>query len=211
MMAAIPPAATGPLAAAPQVALPGPLAWEEHFATVDQAFTSPAVPFSVLSATIFNSADPLEMLLSKLEQTALESPIVVALVSDENPDWITLLKNPRCLVGSLLHPTALDGLMYSFLGPDTQRLAAVHIPTSAFEISAAFNVLDDAVMICLGLENLPVDQVFHPYVKVGTSNMTNLACRCALLLPADWHAQLAREFPYGIPLKAFHNIFLVPL
>ena len=87
---------------------------------------------------------------------------MITLVSDEDSDWITLLKNPRCFVGSLLHPTALDGLMYGFSGPDTQRLPTVHITTSIFEIGAAFNVLDDAAMICLGLQNLPVDQVFSP-------------------------------------------------
>ena len=163
------------------------------------------------SANIFNLADPPEMLLNKLEWTALESPVMVALVLEEDPDWITLLKNPRrCLVGSLMHPTALDGLMYGFSGPDTQRLAAVHLPASTSKISATFNVLDDAAMIHLGLENLPVNQVFHPYVNVGTPNMTNLVCRHALLLPVDWHAQLAKDFLYGITLKAFYAIFLVP-
>ena len=86
---------------------------------------------------------------------------MVALVSDKDPNWITLLKNPRCFVGSLLQPTALDGLLYSFSGPDAQRLAAVHIPASAFETSAAFNILDDAATIHLGLKNLPADQAFH--------------------------------------------------
>ena len=139
-MAAIPPAAAGPLAAAPQVALPGPPTWEELFATADWVFTSPAVPFTMLSAAIFNSADPPETLLNKLEQTALESLVMVTLVSDEDPNWITLLKNPRCLAGSLLHPTALDSLMYGFSRPDTQKLATVHIPASAFKITATFNV-----------------------------------------------------------------------
>ena len=137
--------------------------------------------------------------------------MVVTLVSDEDPDWITLLKNPRCFVDGLLHPTALDGLMYSFSGPDTQRLAAVHIPASTFEISATLNVLDDAAMVCLGLENDPADQAFHPYVYVGMPNMMNLVCRHAVLLPMEWHMQLARDFPYGVAFKAFYDIFLDPL
>ena len=60
--------------------------WEELFTAVVQVFTSPAVPYGVLLATIFNSADSLEMLLNKLEWTAFESPVVVALFSDEDPD-----------------------------------------------------------------------------------------------------------------------------
>ena len=113
MMAAAPPATAGPPTVAPQVALPGPPTWEELFTAADWVFTSPSVPYGVLSATIFNSADPPEeTLINKLEWTALESPMVIALVSDEDPNWITLLKNPRCIVGSLVHPTALDGLMY---------------------------------------------------------------------------------------------------
>ena len=210
-MAAAPPADSGLPAIAPPIVLPGPLMWEEHFAAVDWVFTSPAVPYGMLSAAIFHLADPLETLLNKLEWTALESPVVVALVLDEDPNWITLLKNPRCFVGSLMHPTALDGLMYSFSGPDTQRLAAVHIPASAFEVSTAFNVLDNAATVCLGLESLPADQVFHPYVNMGTPNMTNSACRHAVLLPIKWHMQLVREFSCGVTCKAFYDIFLAPL
>ena len=83
--------------ATPPIMLPGPLTWEELFTTLDWAFAMPAVPYGMFSATIFNSVDPLEMLLNKLELTALESPVVVALVLDEDSDWITLLKLPDAL------------------------------------------------------------------------------------------------------------------
>ena len=62
-----------------------------------------------------------------------------------------------------------------------------------------------------GLENFPADQAFHPYVNMGTPNMTNLACRCVVLLLMEWHTQLVRDFPYGVVLNAFYDIFLVPL
>ena len=112
-----------------------------------------------------------------------------------------------------MHPTPLDGLIYGFSGPDAHTLAAVHIPASAFEVSAAYNILDDAAAtIHLGLEEgLPVDQVYHPYVTVRTPNMTNSACRCSVLLPIKWHVQLSKDHPYGITLKAFYDIFLLPL
>ena len=160
-------------------------------------------------AAIFNLVpDPPETLLNKLEWTALESPVVVALVLDEDSDWITLLKNPRCFVGSLMHPTPLDSLMYGFLGPDARRLAAVHILASVFEVSTAFNVLDDMAAVHLGLEGLPANQAFHPYVNMGTATMMNSTCRHMVLLPIKWHVQLARDFPYGVALQAFYNIFL---
>ena len=172
----------------------------------------PDVPHGVFSTALFNTVDPPEVLLNKLERTSLESPVMVALVLDEDPDWITLLKNPRWFVGSLLHPAPLDGLMYGFSGPDACRLAAVHVPASAFEISAAYNILDDAAVIHLGLEGLLANQTHHPYVNVGTANMTNSACRCSVLLPIEWQLQLSRDHPYGITLlKAFYNIFLSPL
>ena len=99
-----------------------------------------------------------------------------------------------------------------FSGPDTQSLATVHVPASAFQISVTFNVLDDAATTCLGLENLPVDQAFHQYINVGTPSMTNLACRRAvLLLPREWHTQqLARDFPYGIALRDSTMSFWFP-
>ena len=112
----------GPPAAILQLVLPRPPTWEEElfFATADQVFALPAVPYAVLSVIIFNSANPLKTLLNKLECTTLESLVMVTLVSDEDPDWITLLKNPRHFhVDSLLHPTALDGLLYGFSGLNT--------------------------------------------------------------------------------------------
>ena len=49
-------------------------------------FTLPDVPYGVFSAALFSSVDPPEVLLNKLERTALESPVMVALVLDEDPD-----------------------------------------------------------------------------------------------------------------------------
>ena len=210
-MAATPPATAGPPAIVPLLMQLGSPTWEELCTALDQVFALPNIPYRVISAALFSSLDPPEVLLHKLERMALESPVMVALVLDEDPDWITLLKNPRCFMGSLVHPTPLDGLIYGFSGPDAHTLAAIHIPTSAFEISAAYNVLDDAAAICLGLEGLPEDQVCHPYVNVGTPNMTNSACQCTVLLPTQWHVQLAKDHPHGITLKEFYDTFLLPL
>lgn len=116
-MATAPPAIVPPVAV-PQIALPRPPTWEELFSSTDRALSPPMVPYTVLSAAIFNSANPPEVLLNKLEHTALESPVILTLVSNEDPSWVTLLKNLQCFVGNLLHPTALDGLFYGFLGPD---------------------------------------------------------------------------------------------
>ena len=125
-MAAAPPAAAGPPAIVPPLMQLGPPMWEELFAAPERIFALPDTPYGVVSAALFSSLDPPEVLLQKLEQTALESLVVVALVSDEDPDWITLLKSPRRFVGSLVHPTPLDGLIYGFSGPDAHALAAVH-------------------------------------------------------------------------------------
>ena len=61
MAAALP--AAGPPATATQVVLPGLPTWEELFAAVDRVFTLPVVPYcTMLSAAIFNLADPPETL-----------------------------------------------------------------------------------------------------------------------------------------------------
>ena len=209
-MAAAPPGVVPPVAM-PPVPVTGPPTWEELFTTPERVFSAPAVPYAVISAALFASADPPDVLLTKLERTALESPVVLALVSDEDPSLVTLLKNPRRFVGSLIRPTPLDGLVFGFSGPDARRLAAVHVPASAFETSAAYNVLDDAGAVRAGLEALPADHAFHPYVNVGTAGMTNSACKRAVLLPTDWHSRLAREFPFGVGLKELYDLFLAPL
>ena len=56
-----------------------------------------------------------------------------------------------------------------------------------------------------------MDQTFHPYVNVGTPNMSNSSCRRAILLPVEWHARLARDHPFGVGLKTFYDSFLAPL
>ena len=63
----------------------------------------------------------------------------------------------------------------------------------------------------MGLEALPADQTFHPYVNVGMPNMSNSSCRRAILLPVEWHVRFAQSYPYGISLRAFYDLFLTPL
>jgi hypothetical protein len=70
----------------------------------------------MLSAAFFASVDPPEALQNKLECLALASPVMVALSSEEDLDRISLLKNLRCFVGSLLNPSGLDSLLYGFTG-----------------------------------------------------------------------------------------------
>ena len=130
---------------------------------------------------------------------------------DESPDWISLVKNPHQFVGSLLNPSILDRLVYRFIGPNAHNLAAVHIPTSAFEMTAVYNVLDDPAAVHGGLETLPADQTFHPYVNIRMPQMTNSTCKWAILLPVEWHVRLARDYPFGMALKTFFDVFLAPL
>ena len=170
-------------------------------------FSEPVVDYGTISASLFASADASDILLGRVEALAQRSPVIVALVSDEEPERITLLKNPRRFSGSLTNPSPLDGLVYGFAGSDSRTLAAVHIPANAFEISAAYNVLDDAAVVRAGLDTLPPDQTFHPYVNAGTPDMTNTGSRRALVLPMTWYADLAAH-PGGIDLKVFYDSFL---
>ena len=72
-------------------------------------------------------------------------------------------------------------------------------------------MLDDPARVRGGLEPLLADQTFHPYMNVGMVHMTNLACKWAILLPTKWHARLAWDYPFGVMLKTFLNVFLAPL
>ena len=114
-MAAAPPAVGPPtLVAAP----PGPPSWRKLYNSADRVFSAPIIPYTLLLTTFFHSVDPPETLLMKLKRTSLESPVMIALVSDEAPDSISLVKNTRWYIGSLLNPSVLDGLVYSFTRPD---------------------------------------------------------------------------------------------
>ena len=139
-MATAPPA-VGPPALA--VVPLGPPLWRELYDSTDRVFPALIVPYTLLSAAFFRSVDPPKTLLTKLERTSLESPVMIALVSNEAPDSILLVKKPCRYISSWLNPYVLDGLVYSFTGPDAWSLAAVHVLASAFETTAAYNVLDD--------------------------------------------------------------------
>ena len=115
-MATVPPA-VGPPALIPMVPL-GPPSWRELYNSADRIFPALIMPYALLLATFFHSVDPPETLLTKLERTSLESPVMMALVSDEAPDSISLVKNPHQYIGSLLNPSVLDGMVYGFMGPD---------------------------------------------------------------------------------------------
>ena len=64
---------------------------------------------------------------------------------------------------------------------------------------------------CKGDSKLPADQTFHLYMNVRTLQMTNLACKWAILLPAKWHMRLTQDYPFGVALKTFFDVFLAPL
>ena len=72
---------------------------------------------------------------------------MIGLVSDEAPDSISLVKNPRWYIGSLLNSSVLDGLVYGFTGPNAQNLMAVHVLALAFKMTAAYNVLDNPATV----------------------------------------------------------------
>ena len=91
-MAAMP-AAVAPPAIIPALPL-GPPLWWELYKLADRVFSALVVPYAMLSAAIFNSVDLLDALLNKFKRTVLELPVIVAVMSDEGPDWISLLKNP---------------------------------------------------------------------------------------------------------------------
>ena len=150
--------------------------WAELFASPHQVFPDPRVDFAILSMLLITSMEGLDVLLLKVEALARCSPVILALISDEEPNQITLLKNPRQYAGSLANPSPVDNLMYGFKGTNTHNLAAVHLPSSAFNTSAQYNVLDDPAVIQVGLDGLPVDQSFHPYVLATMLGMTNSAC-----------------------------------
>ena len=53
--------------------------------------------------------------------------------------------------------------------------------------------------------------MFHLYVNIRTPQMTNSAGKQAILLPVQWHARLTWDYPFGVALKTFYNLFLAPL
>src|SRR5512136_2908385 len=150
-MAAVPPAAPGGLVIPPAPVLPaGPPSWRELFTSADRMFVEPTIDYATLSAALFASADAPDILLSHVEALAQRSPVIVALITDEEPERVTLLKNPRRFTGSLANPSPLDGLVYGFAGPDSRTLTAVHLPIAAFETSVAYNMLDDPAAVRAG-------------------------------------------------------------
>ena len=121
--------------------------WAKLFASLQWVFTDPRVDFAILLASLFTSTDDPESLLTRVEALACHSPVMLALISNEEPNHITLLKSPHLYADSLANPSPVDNLLYGFTRTDAQNLAAVHLPPSAFEISAQYNVLDDAAAI----------------------------------------------------------------
>ena len=83
-MATVPPAASPPaLILVPPLGLP---LWRELYDSTDHVFSALVMPYAILSAAFFHSMDPPDTLLSKLERSSLESPMMVTLVLDEAPD-----------------------------------------------------------------------------------------------------------------------------
>ena len=201
--------ATAPATVAPAMMgiITGALTWSELFANAEHLSTKPMVEFGVLTASLFTSTDSPDPLLAKVEALAHLSPMVIAMISDEEPDQITLLKNPHCFARSILTPCPIDGLLYGFAGSDACNLATVYIPPAAFKSSGLYNVLNDAATIHASLEALPQDQLYHSYV-LGTPDMTTSTCKHSIILPTHWYVELCKHFPDGISIKTFYDRFL---
>ena len=198
--AAVVPAMMGIIARAPT--------WSELFANAKHLFMEPMVAFGVLTASLFTSANTPNALLVKLEALAHLSPMVIAMTSDEEPDRITLLKNPCHFNGSISMPSPINGLLYGFVGSDVHNLTAVYIPPAAFKGTGPYNILNNAAIICAGLETLPQDQLYHSYVVAGTPDMTTSTCKHSIICPTHWYVELCEHFPDGISIKTFYNRFL---
>ena len=163
-------------AATPITAIASLPTWAELFTSPQQVFPDPRVNYAILSASINASADGPDALLMRVEALACCSPVMLALISNEEPNQITLLKNPCRYTASLVNLSPVNNLIYGFTGTDMHSLAAMHLPSLAFENSAQYNVLDDPAAIRAGLNGLPGDQSFHLYVLATTPGMTNSSC-----------------------------------
>ena len=68
--------------------------WAELFASPEQIFPDPRVDYTILSVSINAATEGPDTLLTRVEALACRSPVILALISDEEPSQITLLKNP---------------------------------------------------------------------------------------------------------------------
>ena len=99
-------AATAPTAGiVPPVPSMGALAisptWAELFALPQQVFTDLRVDFVILSASLFTSTDGPESLLSRVEALVHCSPVILVLISDEEPNNPTKSPCSRTLANML--------------------------------------------------------------------------------------------------------------
>ena len=92
--------------------------WAELFISPQQVFPDPRVDYTILLASINASADGPDALLMRVEALAPHSSVMLALISNEEPNQITLLKNPCQYTGSLINPGPVDNLIYGFMGTD---------------------------------------------------------------------------------------------
>ena len=81
-------AATAPAAVVPATMgiIAGAPTWNDLFANAKHIFIEPVVEFGVLTASLFTSTNTPETLLVKLEALARLFPVVIAMISDEEPD-----------------------------------------------------------------------------------------------------------------------------
>ena len=89
-------ATAAPTASVPatMAVIAGALTWSQLFAHAEQIFAKPWWSSECLLPPCSPPQKPPKALLVKLEALAQLSPIMIAMVSDKEPDCITLLKNP---------------------------------------------------------------------------------------------------------------------
>jgi hypothetical protein len=175
------------------------------------AFPSLNVAYNAIDEAFGSSANnlptPAEDLLRLAASTATNTPIVLALLSSQNPGCISFVSSPALYAPTLGDPSPLDGEVFALFGSQVSGVIPLHIPATAMG-AGVVRVLNDPAAVLASIRHATHRLFAAPVEAAEPNNSVVLDMRRALVMPTDM-ARLAVSKGSVTP-EEFYAEFLAP-
>ena len=175
-----------------------------HLYEVPGAFELHGMTFADLMLSFGHGvATAQDLCLARLSTAAVRTPIVLAVLTQDDADNITIVHAPHVYPASLAGPTPMDGHTYAIHGNQDTVLAAVGLAGNSCGRPTPL-VLDDHTVIRAALTAI------NPFVALplAGAGVTAVRVRRVMVLPVEW-ARRAISVGSFSP-AAFYDEFLAP-
>lgn len=176
----------------------------EHLYQHTPAFANIGIQYPALAAQFGNGVN--QNTRAPLAAASASTPILLALVSAQDPDHIVIVHFPTIYTPNFANPILnIDNEAFAIFGNTEAEVHPIHLPLDAFaRTTVRTSTNPQGVRAALTAAN-----PFHAIVAAGAPNSQDTQVRRVCLLPIDWADRATQSV--AVTPAAFYDTFLAPL